>query len=351
MGPVDVVPWAEMADSSAWDAFVDSCDDAWFGHTSQYCAAIGTWPTRSNRSVAAVRDGRVLAVLPLHVVELRLARLLPFREIDSHGGPALSGELSDNERAEVGEVLRRHLLELAGELRATTVRIRTSALAPSARNGSSGPGVLGVAVTSNWTWLSDLGGGPDLTWQRLQGRARTSVRKAEKLGVTVRRADADDLAVYYDLHVETYARTGVPPHPRAYFEAIWRDCVSTGISVVLLAEHDGRVVAAQNFALHKDAAWYWTGAAGDAGLRIGANALLQWRGMCLAMDRGLRWFDHGDAFPGATGKMRGLSEFKRSFGGDLASVQSGTLDLAGPFWRTAAAARDRVVAVRARTVS
>lgn len=343
-----VVPASEVG-ALAWDAFVEHSEDAWFWHTSAYREAIGTWPTRADVSGAAVDDDRVVAVLPLHAVRLRLGRIVPFTELDSQGGPAFADDLDEGQRALASDTLAGYVRCLARTRRARAVRIRTSPLAPARRRSGAEPApLLGAAAESSLTWLSDLSAGPDASWNSLQGRARTSIRKAEKVGVTVRTATADDLDAYYRLHVDNYGRTGTRPHARAYFEAIWRDVLPTGRCVVLMAELDGVVVAAQNFAMHKEGAWYWTGAASDAGLRSGANALLQWRGMCVAHKRGVRWFDHGEAFPEATGKLRGLSDFKRSFGGAMTPVCRGMLDLSTWPWRAVAGVRDRGAAVLAR---
>lgn len=329
MEPLDVVP-ASAVGAQAWDDFVDASDDAWFWHSSVYRDAIATWRTREDISYAVLSAGRIVGVLPLHAVRLRLGRVLPFAELDSQGGPAFAPDLDDAQRAVVSDHLGRHVRRLAQAQGARAVRIRTTPLA-AARQGTAGC-MLGGAVEAGLTWLSDLKGGPDAIWPAMQGRARTSIRKAEKAGVTVRAATAEDLDAYYALHVENYGRTNVRPHSRDYFKAIWQEVLPTGRCLVLLAECGSTTVAAQNFALYKSGAWYWTGAASDAGLRTGANALLQWRGMCEAEQRGIRWFDHGEAFPDAVGKLRGLSDFKRSFGGEATRVEHAVIDVSGPLW-------------------
>jgi hypothetical protein len=343
-----VVP-ASAVGTRRWDEFVESSDDAWFWHTSGYRSAIETWSTRADVSCAVLDRDKIVAILPLHLVRMRLGRVVPFVELDSQGGPAFAVDIDEVARGAASDTLARHVLETGRARHATAVRIRTTPLAPARRRpGDESASLLGAVVEPALSWLSDLAGGTDATWGAMQGRARTSIRKAETSGVTVRPAVDADLETYYGLHVQTYTRTGVRPHAREYFEAIWRDVLPTGRCVVLLAEQEGVVVAAQNFAVHKEGAWYWTGAAGDAGLRSGANALLQWRGMCAAHERGARWFDHGEAFPDAAGKLRGLSDFKRSFGGVLTPVCNGTLDLSTWLWRAVAGVRDRGVTALAR---
>jgi lipid II:glycine glycyltransferase (peptidoglycan interpeptide bridge formation enzyme) len=136
------------------------------------------------------------------------------------------------------------------------------------------------------------------------------------------------------LHAATYARTGAQRHPRAYFAAIWRDFLTHGLAQVYLAEHDGRVIAARNFGVYKQAALTWTAAGEDAAGPLGANALLQWQAMRTFAQAGLEWMETGEAFPGAEdAKQRGLSAFKESFGGKLRPLYRGRLDLRAPWQR------------------
>jgi len=173
--------------------------------------------------------------------------------------------------------------------------------------------------TLTQTWILDLSRSADDLWRNMEGRARTAVRKAEKSGVIVRSADREgDLDIYYALHTETYRRTGVPPHPKAYFEAIWRDFKSNGMAQVWFAEVDGNVIAAENFGVYKKAAIYWTGAANSDGLKLEANSMLQWAAMQWMLDSALEWYETGEAHPFAMdAKSKGLNDFKKSFGGEM----------------------------------
>jgi lipid II:glycine glycyltransferase (peptidoglycan interpeptide bridge formation enzyme) len=184
---------------------------------------------------------------------------------------------------------------------------------------------LGFENTLTQTWIVDLRGGRDAVWGGLRDRARGEIRKAERAGVTVRKADAPgDVDRYHSLHVETYRRTGATPHPLAYFERIWSNLVSAGRAVVFFAELDGEVVAARNFGTFKQAGLYWTGAASDRGLEVGAGALLQWHAMEWMLEHGFEWSETGEAFPGTLdSKLRGLSLHKAGFGGELYPLYRG----------------------------
>ena len=122
------------------------------------------------------------------------------------------------------------------------------------------------------------------------------------------------------------SRTGVSPHPKRYFNAIWTNFLSTGRALVLVAEHEEKPVAMENFGVVKKNGIYWTGASSDKGLNLEANSLLQWHAIMWMIDHGFFFYETGEAFPQArSGKEKGLNDFKRSFGGVIYPCYRGKL--------------------------
>lgn len=305
----------------AWDAFVSGCDQAWLWHRYDLQGALGLWPGRTDMSFALTDGGEVIALVPAQLVARRGPRWLGLHQIDSLGGPAITDVATTKRRADLLREIRAHLLHLAGTHRAFDVRVTLSPMAPAFR-GDRCPRVsplLGLGEPKmGFTWVVDLRGGVEAAWAQLEGRARTAIRRAERGGVTVRPAAASDLDAYYALHLETYRRTGATPHPRSYFAAIWNDFLREGLARGFIAERHGEVVAAQTFGIFKAAAIYWTGASRSAALDLGANNLVQWAAIEWMVSQGIEWCETGEAFPWSSDpKERGLSDFKKSFGGEL----------------------------------
>ena len=68
------------------------------------------------------------------------------------------------------------------------------------------------------------------------------------------------------------------------------------------------------------------------GLEAEANSLLQWKAMQWMMHNGIEWYETGEAFPHlGGGKAKGLSDFKKSFGGSLYPYYKGRLKISGLF--------------------
>lgn len=310
-----------------WNGFVEEVDEGWMFHRSEYIDGMTTWPGRKNESFAVIDHGggdRLTAIVPLILERRKAGGVVPVQMLISPAGVALLDDLGDSHRRKIYRFIQQCLHEKAEETGAQKIIFKQSPLAPALR-GDACPRVnpliyLGMDNTATQTWIVDLTGEEDDVWERMEGRARTDIRKARDNNVTIREASTSgqDLKIYYDLHTATYNRTGVTPHPKAYFELIWDKFLSKGLSKVFFAELNDDVVAAVNIGRYKNAGKYWTGASSMDGLKASANSLLQWHTISWLMDENCEWYEVGEAFPGAEDdKRKGLNQFKKSFGGEL----------------------------------
>ena len=88
---------------------------------------------------------------------------------------------------------------------------------------------------------------------------------------------------------------------------------------------EGEAVAAHNTGRYKGAAVYWTGASRSE-KTVGEGRILMHNQIRQAQEAGLEWFETGEAFPNLrNGKLKGLNDFKRSFGGSLYPVYKGRI--------------------------
>lgn len=324
--------------AGAWDALADASDEAWLWHRYDLQDALETWPGSADESFAVTdsESGQAVALVPLRRITKRFAGMWPVHVLESLGGIATRNGVGEKRRRAILDVTRDQLTARISKGTCLEARISVPAMAPAWR-GPNCPRVnplleIGCDNTLSQTWVVDLSGGEETVWKGMEGRARTAVRKAEKAGVTVRAAVPADLPVYYRLHRETYRRTGVPPHSEAYFEAIWSRFLAKDFARVWIAGLNGEPVAAENFGVYKNAAIYWTGAANAKGLEAEANSLLQWKAMQWMMRNGIKWYETGEAFPQfSDGKYKGISDFKKSFGGSLYPYFKGRLRTGGFF--------------------
>jgi Acetyltransferase (GNAT) domain len=318
----------EQLGREAWDGAVEASPEAWLWHRYDVCdATIRDWEGRSDAGFALLSDrAEVEAVVPGFILERRTRFGLPVRNLESFGGPALSTTLGRSRRRTTLDAIAAELQKRAAASRALRATISLPPMAPALR-GPTGPRCnpllyLGCSDVSGQTWVMDLRDGVDAVWGRLEGRARTNIRRAETAGMTARPSrSADDWQHFYELHKVTYARLGVPSYPAALFHTIFERLIPAELCWVLFAELNGRVVAAQNIACYKQGGYYWHGFATDLGLESNAMTFLLWQSIKMLISSGkAHWFDCGEAVVGAgagDGKMRKLSDFKKSFGGEL----------------------------------
>ena len=319
----------------AWDAAVGASPEAWLWHRYDVCeATIRDWPGRSDAGFAVLSSrGEDEAVVPAFILEHRTSFRLPVRYLNSVGGPALSTSLGRSRRRETLDAVAAELQRRAHAGRVIRTTISLSTMAPALR-GPEGPRCnpllyLGCLDISGQTWITDLRDGVDVIWNRLEGRARTNVRKAEAAGMTVRLSTStEDWRPFFELHQVTYRRLGVTIYPAALFRAIFEQLIPADLCYVQFAELNGELIAAQNIACYKQGGYFWHGFASDAGRDSNAMTLLWWHSIKNLVQGGkLQWMDCGDAILNAReGKMRQLSDFKRSFGGDLYPVFRGQIN-------------------------
>ena len=154
---------------------------------------------------------------------------------------------------------------------------------------------------------------------RQKPKWRSNTRLALKHGVRVRQAATpDDFSAWYGLLETTSARDGFTVRGLDYYRHFWESTRGSGDTVLLLAEHEGTLLAGIMAHRFVHEATYLYGASGDAGRNLMPNHLLQAEAMRWAKERGA---DRYDMFGIAASEdpadpLAGISRFKAGFGGE-----------------------------------
>ncbi|MFP4380623.1 MAG: GNAT family N-acetyltransferase [Candidatus Sumerlaeia bacterium] len=322
----------EKADRKDWEKLVTSSPEAWLFHTREFIEMCVVPFDMREFSLVARKQGEAVGILPLNY-SMREAQPKLGSLAFGPAGPALSPKLSEKERAEILERMMERALYFARE---ENCHALTAAIPPAAparlddQSGVSPLDALGFQASSTSSYVIDLRAGLDAVFAGFRSTVRNQIRRAEKADINIRLADqSGDLDNYYRIHCETYERTGVSPHPREYFEGIFTRMMPKGLCRIWVAEKDGAPLAFANIAIFKNSAYYWTGCGTDAGLREGANHLIQWHAIRNLAESGIEWYDVGEAFPAASpgDKEAGLDLFKRGFGGERRPFHKGRIDI------------------------
>jgi len=188
----------------------------------------------------------------------------------------------------------------------------------------AGPSLDGVAdgfSRTRWdaTYVLDL---PDDAERlrfgnsRNHSRIRWAVRKASRLGVTVRPASSlGDIRRWYRLYLVTMREKGTPPRPLRLFETMWEVLEPLGRIRLLLAQRQSgnatTTLAGSLFLYHGETVSYAFNGCDRTQLEFRPNDAIQWTAITDACRAGLRRYDFGEVAEGNDG----LVDFKEKWGG------------------------------------
>jgi hypothetical protein len=174
----------------------------------------------------------------------------------------------------------------------------------------------GYRLQPTRTYRVDLSGGEDAVWQRLKPAMRNKVRKAEKNGVTVIEDTSPTFArEFSDMLRSVFNRQGkAPSYDQRRIETVVRVLTTSGRLSALTAVRDGQRLASVILLHDATTAYFWAGASYPSAYPFGANDIIQWRALQLAMSRGLGCYD-----------ACGGGDYKEKFGGTFVSLPAGHL--------------------------
>ena len=284
-------------DDSRWEGLRARHPDATPFHQPAWAAFLAEcYGFRPFVAAVARPDGELAAAVP--VLETRLPLVgrpswiaLPFTDVcpplstDDHGLPALVDQFAAAGRQ---DGIRR--IEIRAAVRASQAHVTPEAV----------------------EHVLELDDDPEALRRTFRSSVRQGIRNAERAGLVVRRgARREDLThVFYDLHVSTRRRLGVPVQRRRFFELLWDRLLAPGGGYVLVVELEGEPIAAAVFLVDDRTTIYKYGASDHRHLKTRPNHALFWEAITDACARGHRRFDFGRSdFDG-----EGLRRFKSSWG-------------------------------------
>ena len=176
------------------------------------------------------------------------------------------------------------------------------------------------------TIVISLAGSLDDILARMKQKCRYNIRLAEKKDITIRAWD--DLAGFHQLMQVTGGRDGFGVHSQAYYRKAYDLFHSVGMAELLVAEFEGRPLAALMVFAHGERSWYLYGASNDEERNRMPTYLLQWEAVKWARNLGCSLYDLWgvpDAdeetleaqFENRHDGLWGVYRFKRGFGGQL----------------------------------
>lgn len=176
--------------------------------------------------------------------------------------------------------------------------------------GASSNANLPVSATF-YNHKLDLKQESGLLFNSFDASVRRAIRKAEKLGIQVVRAEGTNgMQEYYRLHCLTRQSHGVPPQPYSFFKAIHQHIIRRDLGNIFLAKQKGQIIAGAVFFHFGSKALYKFGASDSNYEHFRPNNLWMWRAIQHYSEAGCDELDFGRT----SVANEGLRRYKQNWG-------------------------------------
>lgn len=176
------------------------------------------------------------------------------------------------------------------------------------------------------TILVNLRGSDEEILERMKQKCRYNIRLAEKKGVIIR--PWNDLKGFHALMTVTSSRNGFEVHSLEYYKRAYELFHPSGMAEILMADFEGKPLAALMVFVRGKRAWYLYGASTDEERNRMPTYLLQWEAMRWAKSKGAEEYDLWGVpdedeetleaqFESRNDGLWGVYRFKRGFGGEV----------------------------------
>ena len=173
----------------------------------------------------------------------------------------------------------------------------------------------------------DIANDDETVMRRMNQGTRRKIRKSLKSGIDIVEGAKSDIQAFSRLMTQTGERSAFGVHSEAYFDTVF-ELLLPARGTLLLARHEGDLLAAILVFALGDTAWYLYGASSRDKSNLYATYGIQWAAIQWAKQRGCRYYDlwgvpdHDEATLEAQFKERGdglwgVYGFKRGWGGEV----------------------------------
>jgi len=166
--------------------------------------------------------------------------------------------------------------------------------------------------------------------ESVSSSARRAIRSGERKGLRVEMIQTEvAMRQYYQLHVRTRRRHGLPPQPPHFFLNIFDEFVARGRGAVVQASMGSRVVASAVFLWNaaKEAV-YKFGASDERRSALRGNYAVMWHAIRTLASAGYKTLDFGRT----SLSNEGLCRFKRSWGATQGRLEYYRYDVTDGAW-------------------
>ncbi len=172
-----------------------------------------------------------------------------------------------------------------------------------------------VTVQVPDTTILKLDKDEDVLLSGMHKKTRYNIKLAGKKGVEIKEVPISCLDRWYDMYEVTAKRDSIAIHSKEYYKSVYQ---KTNMKM-LIAEHEGDLLAGIFVLIQNDIATYVYGASSNSKRNLMPAYLLQWEAIKLSKSGGAKYYDFFGIPPteDENHPMHGLYRFKTRFGGDI----------------------------------
>jgi len=157
----------------------------------------------------------------------------------------------------------------------------------------------------------------DYVWRALDKQARWGVRKAERLGIKVKIADAwQEWEQYYKLHVLHSKQKQYSTDPYDFFKEMFK-LRNKNMSQLFVAKYGNQIIAGSLFLIFRENMVFLQNASLYSFLKYNPNNLIQWRSIEWAREHGVVSYDLNGLPWEETPYLRGIYRYKKRWDGEV----------------------------------
>ena len=265
---------------SAWDAYVNAHPDSTVSHHRAWqVAATAAYPVREHSLVAHRPDGALAGVLPLFLVDNKVAPYAVTGVFGAYGrvladSPELGLGLLQEAWSRMRRAGARHLLHKS---------VGAPERAPEDWHRSD------AALTA----VLSLEQGPEALWKGFRSEIRNRIRKAERAGLEPR-SGSGEFEGFYDVLAANMHRKGTPTYGRPFLRSLLTAFGDR--AEILTLRHNGRVIAGAFVVEHRGVVNVPFVSARAEFFALAPANLLYWEIMRRGCGRGMTTLDFGRSF-------------------------------------------------------
>lgn len=190
--------------------------------------------------------------------------------------------------------------------------------------------IPGRPLFTKYTSVIDLTKNEEELLKRMHPKTRYNIRVAQRHGVEVEEDNSKKaFETFLNLLFETTERQGFYAHDRNFHRLEWQILQPAGISHLLTAKYQGKILSAFILFVFNKVLYYPYGASSREDKRVMAPTLLMWEAIKFGKKMGCQSFDlWGEIAPEAkpSDPWYGWHRFKQGFGPEIVEFR-GTYDL------------------------